>query len=275
MVKKVLIIDDDRYCIQLYVHELQFIRFSVDVATTVEEAFKLARLTQYDIVVLDVMLPHGSILSDISTHGGFLTGVEILNPLREIQERALFVGLSNSTSPSISRFFRDAGGFFCLKQDYPPFKFAEELKRVTGGQLMKPRAFIIHGHNEAIKLQLKNFIQNRLHFDEPIILSEMPSRGRTIMEKFEEHAKRADIAFALLTPDDYVVTGGPGRGRQNVIFELGYFLGALGRKTGRVFLLVQGDVDIPSDLSGVIYIDITNGIESAAENIRREIEALP
>ena len=140
---------------------------------------------------------------------------------------------------------------------------------------MKPRAFIVHGHDESSKLQLKNFLQNRLHFDEPLILSELPSRGRTIIEKFEEHAKRADIAFALLTPDDFAASAGSGRARQNVVFELGYFLGILGRKTGRVFVLKKGDVEIPSDLQGVVYIDITHGIEAAAERIRSEIEALP
>ena len=62
------------------------------------------------------------------------------------------------------------------------------------------------------------------------------------------------------------------RARQNVIFEMGYFLAMLGRKSGRIFLLHQGALELPSDLSGVIYIDITNGIESAGELIRKGIE---
>ena len=44
------------------------------------------------------------------------------------------------------------------------------------------------------------------------------------------------------------------RGRQNVIFELGYFAGALGR--GRVCLLRKGEVEMPSDLFGVIYTEM-------------------
>jgi predicted nucleotide-binding protein len=44
-----------------------------------------------------------------------------------------------------------------------------------------------------------------------------------------------------------------------VIFELGHFAGRLGR--GRTCLLRKGNVEIPSDLYGVIYTDMdaTNG----------------
>ena len=62
------------------------------------------------------------------------------------------------------------------------------------------------------------------------------------------------------------------RARQNVILELGFFLGILGRETGRVILLHAGPLELPSDLSGVTYIDVSKGIESAGEKIRRELE---
>jgi predicted nucleotide-binding protein len=62
----------------------------------------------------------------------------------------------------------------------------------------------------------------------------------------------------LLTPDDLAKsaksdTPDP-RARQNVIFELGFFAGKLGR--GRVCLLRKGHVEIPSDLYGVIYTEM-------------------
>ena len=152
--------------------------------------------------------------------------------------------------------------------------FTEKVRGLLGEEIAKPRAFIVHGHDQNTKLELKNFLQNRLHLEEPIILSELPSKGLTIMEKFEKHANNIDIAFAILTPDDILNEGGDGRARQNVIFELGYFLGAIGRKTGRVIVLKKGNVEIPSDLQGVVYIDITGGIDSAAERIRIELEAM-
>jgi CheY-like chemotaxis protein len=275
MTGRILFIDDDAYSMALYVQALEMIGLDVDQAATVEDALNLAKQNRYHAIVLDLMLPPGDQFNDLGTQGGFLTGAKLIQPLRKAQDGAVFIGLSNSPDSTAHLWFAEVGGLYCRKTDYPPFEFAEKVRQHVGGQPVKPRAFIVHGHDEASRLQLKNFLQNRLHFDEPLILSELPSRGRTIMEKFEEHARSADIAFALLTPDDFITDDSSGRARQNVIFELGYFLGALGRKTGRVFVLRKGNVEIPSDLQGVVYIDITDGIESAAERIRIEIEALP
>ena len=136
------------------------------------------------------------------------------------------------------------------------------------------QTFIVHGHNEALKLGLKNYIQNTLKFKEPIILDEQPSSGRSIFEKFEEYAKKCDLVFVLLTPDDRWECSGERRARQNVILELGYFLGKFGRKSGRVILLYQGELDIPSDIAGIIYIKVETTIEEVGERIRKEIDEL-
>jgi len=138
------------------------------------------------------------------------------------------------------------------------------------------RIFIVHGHDEVAKLDLKNYLQNVLKLPEPIVLHEQPNQGRTILEKFAMYADNATFAFILLTPDDKLAQEEPSgsklyRARQNVIFEMGYFLALLGRTSGRVILLYKGTLDIPSDISGVVYIDISNGIESAGEKIRREL----
>lgn len=87
-----------------------------------------------------------------------------------------------------------------------------------------------------------------------VILDEQDHRGRTIIEKFQDHADAAKFAVVLLTKDD--VGGAQGeeprpRARQNVIFEMGYFYGKLGRD--RVAVLNVG-VEQPSDFVGVGYI---------------------
>ena len=139
------------------------------------------------------------------------------------------------------------------------------------------RCFIVHGHDDKAKLELKDYLQSRLGLPEPIVLHQQPSRGMTIIEKFEEHSRDIDVAFVLLTPDDI---GGISdnslmeRARQNVIFELGFFVGRFERLSGRIILLHKGELEIPSDLHGVSYIDITNGVESAGEKIRLELEEL-
>ena len=110
--------------------------------------------------------------------------------------------------------------------------------------------------------------------DEPIILAEKASGGLTIIEKFERYSDECNLVFILLTPDDKYTSDNKCRARQNVIFEMGYFLGKLGRKSGQVILLYKGNLELPNDISGLVYINIDNGIEAAGEQIRREIEAL-
>ncbi len=139
--------------------------------------------------------------------------------------------------------------------------------------------FIVHGHDEVALLNLKNYIQNTLKLGEPTILREQAGLGRTIIEKFEHHAQGIEVVFVLLTPDDNATSPNDSndekrRARQNVIFEMGFFLGVLKRESGRILLLHKGPLEIPSDISGVEYIDISNGIESAGEKIRRELRAL-
>lgn len=151
--------------------------------------------------------------------------------------------------------------------DYIPKKIISIKKEKKE---MKP--FIIHGHDNEVKLELKDYLQNTLKMDEPIVLADQSSGGLTIMEKFEKYSAECNLVFVLLTPDDKYTTDSKSRSRQNVIFEMGYFLGKLGRKSGRVILLYKGELELPSDIEGVIYIRIDNGISAAGELIRKELK---
>ncbi len=132
------------------------------------------------------------------------------------------------------------------------------------------KIFIVHGHNKTAVLELKNYVQNTLKLPEPIVLAEKPSRGLTIIEKFEEYSKEVGVVFILMTPDDFT-NDQKSRARQNVIFELGYFMGKLGRKSGKIILLLEGELELPSDISGIVYIHIDHGIVHASEEIRQAI----
>lgn len=114
--------------------------------------------------------------------------------------------------------------------------------------------FLVHGHNNEAKVSVTRFLEK---FGLKVtILHEQPSLGRTIVEKFENYAK-VDYAVVLLTGDDIGARKDTPdklvpRARQNVVLELGYFLGALGRE--KVCALVEQGVEIPSDFSGVVYV---------------------
>ena len=134
------------------------------------------------------------------------------------------------------------------------------------------KIFIVHGHDETAIGELKEYLQERLGFPEPAVLSSVAGKSRTVIEAFEEEAEHASLVFVLVTPDD-VQEDGQLRARQNVIFELGYFWGRLGRRSGRTIVLLRGDVELPSDIRGMLYIRFDQGILAAGEEIRRAVDA--
>jgi predicted nucleotide-binding protein len=116
--------------------------------------------------------------------------------------------------------------------------------------------FIVHGHDSAAKEQAARFIE-RIGLN-AIILHERPNAGATIIEKFE-HFSEVSFAVVILTDDDLgCCKSDQGnlqpRARQNVIFELGYFIAKLGRR--RVCALYSNNVELPSDISGVAYLQL-------------------
>jgi predicted nucleotide-binding protein len=92
------------------------------------------------------------------------------------------------------------------------------------------KVFVVHGHHDGARETVARFVE-KLGF-EAIILHEQPNKGRTIITKFREEAKDVGFAVVLMTPDDEGKEKGVGdfqpRARQNVVFELGFFIGALG-----------------------------------------------
>lgn len=103
----------------------------------------------------------------------------------------------------------------------------------------KHRVFIVHGHDEAPREMVARFL---LEVGlEPVILHEQANRGMTVVEKLQANAN-VGFAVVLLTPDDEGKSSTEGqlkpRARQNVILELGYFVGLLGRD--RVCALRKG-----------------------------------
>jgi len=133
-------------------------------------------------------------------------------------------------------------------------KLIENMSDHSGQLTSRNDIFIAHGQDETAKESVARFVE-RLG-PTVVILHEQPNVGRTIIEKFEDHSNVA-FAIVLLTPDDI---GAPNdkkgetkpRARQNVILELGYFMGKLGR--GRVCALYKEGIEIPSDYQGVLYI---------------------
>lgn len=112
------------------------------------------------------------------------------------------------------------------------------------------KVFIVHGHDGELKQKIARILEKQ--DITPIILNEMVSRGKTIIEKIEMYSETVRTAICLFTPDDETKDGSK-RARENVVFETGYFFGKIGREN-TIIVAEPGVVNL-SDLSGVVYIN--------------------
>jgi predicted nucleotide-binding protein len=138
----------------------------------------------------------------------------------------------------------------------------------TGSQ----QVFIVHGHDNDMIESIKNIICE-LNLS-PLVLREQPDKGKTIIEKLEEHLGNCKCAIVLYTPcdkgakhdsDDYKP-----RARQNVVYEHGLLQGYLGRP--RIIVVQKDDTELMGDCQGIIVVKTSE--TDWKEHIKREIEAI-
>jgi len=151
--------------------------------------------------------------------------------------------------------------------------------------------FIVHGRDTKPVKELKAML-SELGL-KPIFLHEQPSGSRTIVEKLEKYSD-VGYAFVVLTPDDVTLSSDDflrklqsdeefriseetfwsmitKRARQNVVLEFGYFMGLLGRD--RVCCLYKGDIELPSDMHGIVYVPFKESINECRDKIIKELKA--
>jgi predicted nucleotide-binding protein len=158
----------------------------------------------------------------------------------------------------------------CNDDPSPPTTMPASGNEVVN--LANNKVFIVYGHDIDAREQLELLLR-RMKL-EPVILQNLPIAGDTIIEKLEQNM---DVRYAcvLLTPDDL---GHPldnpkekkPRARQNVVLELGMFLVRLGRK--RVAILHKGNLELPSDISGLIYIKFNKRVDEVKERLGAELQ---
>lgn len=136
-------------------------------------------------------------------------------------------------------------------EEKPNIVLNQDVKR-------KDKVFIVHGHNGNTKERTARFVE-KLGFT-AIIIHEQASRSMTIIEKIETYSNDVCFAIVLYTPDDMGNVKSEAesgelkyRARQNVVFEHGFLIGKLGREN--VATLVEGVIELPNDISGIVYIN--------------------
>ncbi len=163
-----------------------------------------------------------------------------------------------SLNSSILDMIDEAVGVIESSDDFSSKLEQSKTKVSTKHDINPNLVFLVHGHDNELKQTVARFIE-KLDL-QPIVLHEQASRGQTIIEKFEKHSNVL-YAVVLMSPDDVGNSTAKSkelnfRARQNVVFELGYFFGKLGRSN--VCAIVKGDIELPSDSDGVIYIGFDN-----------------
>ena len=147
------------------------------------------------------------------------------------------------------------------------------LKRRKAQETLRKRenVFIIHGKDEAKWRELKEIVRDEFRLN-PIILQEQPDAGcKTLIEKFEYYANECSYAIAVFTPDDEVNTGKETylQARPNVIYELGWFCGRLGREC--VMLLLKEETSVFSDFGGIIQKRFQKDIREKLSEIKKDL----
>jgi predicted nucleotide-binding protein len=208
---------------------------------------------------------------DRPTAEGEPLAIAVVRHAAEFDETRLGIQLGGVTE-EMRTFLRDAIRKNGLANDdlvaaqgrvLPPYTKAavhetESISDSVEGAIMPRRktgkVFIVHGREDGPKYEIAHFLtQIGL---EPVILHERPNGGRTLISKFQEESGDIEFAVVLMTPDDSGGLAGGAqspRARQNVIFELGFFIGKLG--PAKVCALVAGAIEKPSDFEAVVYIE--------------------
>jgi hypothetical protein len=152
----------------------------------------------------------------------------------------------------------------------PGYKKSDDVNGSNGMEVVEimpenNKIFVVHGHDEEMK-QTVALTLEKLDL-RPIILHEQPNSGKTIMEKLEASTEKISFAIVLLSPDDKgckakdFPESAKLRARQNVILELGYFIGKLGRNKVLILFKDEMDFEQPSDFVGVLYTRFKAGWE--------------
>jgi predicted nucleotide-binding protein len=139
------------------------------------------------------------------------------------------------------------------------------------------KVFIVHGKNHHVRDQIDLYLTKELGL-KTCVMEAGAHSGRTLPEKLEEMASDCTFAIFILTADDVLRDAKKNallkRARQNVILEVGYFWGALGRRD-RVAFLVDKDpaMDLPSDIQGIGWIPITPDLAETKLKLHSELRA--
>ena len=182
----------------------------------------------------------------------------------------------------------------------PPEGLEKPFETPTKPISKKEKVFIVHGRDETQALRLQKYLTKTLKIDAEMFEDFKERSGsNTIIEQLEYIKDNVGYAFVIVTPDDLgclrenidkcrttmlvgrrnvtvksvcdILDNLHTRARQNVVFEHGLFIGALGRD--RVCCLLQEDTkEKPSDIDGILYVGFKKSVKETFAEIAEKLK---
>ncbi len=137
------------------------------------------------------------------------------------------------------------------------------LNSAPQAKALKPKKRIFIG-SSAEGLEIARIIQNELSHDFELEIWNQGTfdiLGKSYLESLEEATNKFDFGIFVFTPDDTISSRGQQKSvaRDNVIFELGMFLGKLSRLNSFIVYPSNENMHIMSDFNGITTASYDSG----------------
>ena len=260
--ERILLIDNDRRDLRSWSKVLRSAGYEVQEASSEDAARKHLTQGGFDLAVVDLHLQDGDDEKDTS-------GLRIA---RDHGDSLPFIILTGKPSLKLQR--ESLRGLKPLAADFIAKSDGADTLIQAVRDAIRPKIFISHGHDEGTLAMVTRFLEGV--GTKPIVLQQQPLAGHSILEAFEKYSHVA-FAIILVTADDEGHRKGEGalkpRARQNVIFELGYFLARLGRDRVLVLYKPEGEpIEWPSNFHGILYREMEWG-GAWRDDLQRDLHA--
>ncbi len=116
---KILIVEDERILTEMYKEVLASEGFKVETAQSTEEALEILQREDFDLILLDILLPRKD-------------GLELIEELKKMRDKIpKILAFSNFDSPKAKERAHQLGiKEYLLKTDYTPLSLVKKIREV-------------------------------------------------------------------------------------------------------------------------------------------------
>lgn len=270
---KVLISDDNPLFVKRLTPKISEINYhnmhySIDIDTCLSPDACIENLKNniYDIIILDVCRSRSNEYTQ--TNSDFLResvqpdycGIDLYEEAVKHNPSAKIFILSNLKVYDIRTLFNNAEAEYFSKNQNVEIEIARCIKNYfdTGKKRILNNIFIVYGKNEYMKMAVTDYIEH-IGLKTIDLYEDSPSGLQSIFNALLNCASVADCAIVLLSADEAIINKETKkttyRAQQNVIFEMGFFAGFLGKNKVIVLYEKNSNFEFPSGISDIFYID--------------------